>query len=303
MKTAIQTVTNIATGFVVLALGVSNTLAQTPRMAGAKGTLTVNFTYKGEYYTRGEFKDRTTIDQKATMVCPLTAGDPTTSSSILGPTRQQQAAHDKLGAAATREVSAVSPKTVAGMKSLEQQMKACRAAGNSERTCGMQVMAAMQADPRLMEQMGAIGLTDPSGMAAAEQAVAAAAGNYQPWFNEGCSGTMTVNNTFQLDDPTIPGPEPVIRTTGTRKINTRDTLVTVETDLKRNETRYMVIPLQESFRRDGYAGEKPKQETLAAIPVNPLVAGPYPGPIQSGRYEKRLNGGAYVVEWVFTRIR
>jgi hypothetical protein len=269
--------------------------------SGSLGTLTINFRYKGEIIGRGEFKDRTTYDQTASIVCPVTGGDVTTVSSILGPSKEQENANNQLGAAAKKEIDAIPPQAVSGMKSLEKQMKECKSSGKSEQVCGLQIMAATQANPELMEQLGAVGNADPAGMAGAESAVAAAAGNYQPWFNEGCTGTMTVKNSFQLDDPTIPGPEPVLWTTGTRKIETSDTLVTVETDLNRKETRYLFIPPQETFPRDATPGEKPTQETLAAIPANPLLAGPYPGPIQSGRYEKPLNGGSYVVEWAFSR--
>ena len=265
------------------------------------GALTLTFRYHGEAISRGEFKDRTTYDQSATIVCPVTAGDITSISSIMGPTKEQEQANLKLGEAAKKEIDAISPKTVSGMKSIEKQMKECKAAGKSDQICGMQMMMAMQTNPELMEGMAAIGHADEKGRAAADQAVAAAADNYQPWFNEGCTGTMTVNNTFQLDDPTIPGPEPILRTTGTRKIETRDTLVTIETDLKRNETRYMIIPPQGTFTRDASPGEQPSQENLMAIPANPVVAGPYPGPIQTGRFDKSLSGGSYSIEWVFAK--
>ena len=268
---------------------------------GEKGKLTISFRYKGETVSRGEFKDRTTYDQSATIICPVTAGDITTTSSILGPTAEQERANAQLGAEATKQIGAISPKTVSGMKSLDKQMKDCKASGKSDQLCGMQVMMAMQSNPELMAGMAAMAGGDTAGRKAADEAVAKAAGSYQPWFNEGCTGSMTVNNTFQLDDPTIPGPEPVIHTTGTVKIDTRDTLITVETDLHRNETRYMIIPPQGSFHRDASYGEKPTKQTLSAIPANPVVAGPYAGPIKSGRFEKQLGGGSYAVDWTFIR--
>ena len=293
----------LATTLFILATAVSPAFSQDMGVAGENGSLTLTFRYKGESISRGEFKDRTTYDQTATIVCPVTAGDITTTSSIMGPTKEQEAAAAQLGAAAKKEIDAISPDTVAGMKSLDKQMKDCKAAGMSDQICGLKIMAAMQSNPGLMGKMGNIGNTDPKGRAEADKAVADAADSYQPWFNEGCTGTMTVNNSFQLDDPTIPGPEPVLRTTGTRKIETRDTLVTVETETKKKQTRYMIIPPQETFQRDAAPNEQPKNETLSAIPANPLLAGPYPGPIQSGRFDKQLSGGNYSVEWSFAKGR
>lgn len=282
-------------------LTISPTFSEEPSSAGQTGTLTLNFRFKGESVSRGEFKDRTTYDQTASIVCPVTAGDITSTSSILGPTKEQEQANAQLGAAANKQLAGVSPEAVSGMKSIDKQMKACKASGKNDQICGMQMMLAMQSDPNLMREMAAMNGADDKGREAADKSVADAADSYQPWFNEGCTGTMSVNNTFQLDDPTIPGPEPIIHTTGTAKIDTRDTLVTVETNLKRNETRYMIIPPQGSFHRDASYGEKPTQQTIAAIPANPVVGGPYPGPIQAGRYEKQLDGGSYAVDWTFVR--
>lgn len=276
---------------------VSPSLAEKRGISGEVGKLTVTFRYTGEVVSRGEFKDRTTYDQTATIVCPVTAGDISSTSSILGPTEEQERANAQLGAAAKQQIDSISPKAISEMKSLDKQMKECKASGKSAQVCGMQVMMAMQSNPNLMAEMGAMG----SRGKAADTAVADAADSYQPWYNEGCTGTMTVNNTFQLDDPTIAGPEPIIRTTGTDKVDTRDTLVTVETDLKRKQTRYMIIPPEGSFHRDASYGEKPTRQTLMAIPANPVVVGPYPGPIQSGSYEKKLSGGSYSVEWSFSR--
>ena len=46
----------------------------------------------------------------------------------------------------------------------------------------------------------------------------AATGSYQPWWNEECTGTLTVDDTYHFNDPTTAGPEPVIPTTGTRPL-------------------------------------------------------------------------------------
>jgi hypothetical protein len=300
MNSAARPLAKILTLGAILGCFAPQAFSQTQYASGDKATLTVKFTYKNDVYSNGEFKDHTTIDQIATIVCPITASGPETISSILGATDQQVAANKKLGDAATKEVNAIAPDTISAMKDLDKQMKACKASGVSAQICGLQVMAAMQSNSQLMNQMGAMGKADQQGMADAQRAVEEAADSYLAWYNEGCTGTMTVNNSFQLDDPTIPGPEPILRTVGTRSFNTRETLVTVETDLKRNETRYMILAPQEKFQRDAYPNEKPSNETLTAIPVNPVIAGPFPGPIQAGRYGKTLATGAYAVEWSFS---
>ena len=76
-------------------------------------------------------------------------------------------------------------------------------------------------DPELLDQMGEMGGADAEGTEMQSGQFQTPRRNYLPWYNEGCVGTMTVNNSFQADDPTIPGPEPVLRTTGTRKIETQ----------------------------------------------------------------------------------
>ena len=42
----------------------------------------------------------------------------------------------------------------------------------------------------------------------------AATGRYQPWWNEDCTGSLKIDDTYHFNDPTIAGPEPVVRTTG-----------------------------------------------------------------------------------------
>lgn len=300
MKSAHRTLLSLLSLTLVFGLSIAPALSAQQVLEGENGTLTITFRYQAEIIATKEFKDRTSIDQTATISCPLTAGGPMTTSSILPQTEKQEQAIAQLGAAAKKEVEAIEPETVSGLESLDKQMKDCKSSGKSEQICGMEIMAAMQSDPELLVQMGEMGGADAEGMAEAKQAVSDAAENYLPWYNEGCVGTMTVNNSFQADDPTIPGPEPVLRTTGTRKIETQETLVTVETELNRNETRYMIIPPQEKFHRDAYAGEQERDEMLAAIPA-PLIIGPYPGPIQAGRYTQNLNGGSYSVDWEFAR--
>jgi len=241
-----------AARFLITAMAVSGVAypqvaAQAQDDAGAKGTLTVNFTFKGKVIVPGKFDDWMAFNQAATIVCAVVAGSIAPTSHIQGPTPEQMAARDRY-------------------------------------------------------RKGGPGNTDPKARAAAERALAAAAGKFQSWFNESCSGTMTVDNIGRQDDPATPGPEPVVKTTGTRGIQTREPLVTIETDFDRNETRYRFISPQASgFEREAGNGMPARLETIMAIPVVSVTAGPYRGTIQSGRFEEPVSGGSYVIEWKFAR--
>jgi hypothetical protein len=170
-----------------------------------RGELTLEFAWTSRLVSNREFKDVTVLDRRTTITCPITAGDEATITAIAGATAAEAEANARRAEAAA---PAVDPQVVAKGEALEKKMKACRKAGGSEGECGMQVMADLQADPGLVESM--------TGAAEATPADAALAGRFQPWFNEGCRGSMTVADQRQLDDPTIPGPEPVVHTSGTQ---------------------------------------------------------------------------------------
>jgi hypothetical protein len=124
----------------------------------------------------------------------------------------------------------------------------------------------------------------------------------QPWYNEGCRGRMIVSDTRQLDDPTIPGPEPVVHTTGTQAIETRDTLVTVETDLARGQTRYMIVsPAVEGFETEAGYGQQARKVSASAMPDAVVIAGPFPGGIGDGSYSAKVAGGEVRISWKFQR--
>lgn len=255
----------------------------------SRGELTLEFAWTSRLVSNREFKDVTVLDRRTTITCPITAGDEATITAIAGATAAEAEANSRRAEAAA---PAVDPQVVAKGEALEKKMKACRKAGGSEGECGMQVMADLQADPGLMESM--------AGAAEATPADAASAGRFQPWFNEGCRGSMTVADQRQLDDPTIPGPEPVVRTGGTQPIDTRDTLLTVETDLARGSTRYMIVaPQAEGFRQEAGYGEEAKLVTAAAMPVAVVVAGPFAGGVQAGEHAFPVEGGEVRIRWRF----
>lgn len=254
-----------------------------------RGELTLEFAWTSRLVSNREFKDVTVLDRRTTITCPITAGDEATITAIAGATAAEAEANARRAEAAA---PAVDPQVVAKGEALEKKMKACRKAGGSEGECGMQVMADLQADPGLVESM--------TGAAEATPADAALAGRFQPWFNEGCRGSMTVADQRQLDDPTIPGPEPVVHTSGTQPIDTRDTLLTVETDLARGSTRYMIVaPQAEGFRQGAGYGEEAKLVTAAAMPVAVVVAGPFAGGVQAGEHAFPVEGGEVRIRWSF----
>lgn len=126
-------------------------------------------------------------------------------------------------------------------------------------------------------------------------------GSYQPWWNEDCTGTLTVEDTYHHDDPTIAGPEPTVRTKGTRPLKTGDTPLTVETDLNRGRTRYMFIsPSTEGFQQEAAPGYPAKLVPASAAPTATMDF-TLEGPIGGGKREVAVKGGKLSVDWTFTR--
>jgi hypothetical protein len=133
--------------------------------------------------------------------------------------------------------------------------------------------------------------------------VLAATGSYQPWWNEECTGSLTVNDTYHQDDPTLAGPEPVIPTTGTRPLTTADAPLTIETDLNRARTRYLFItPDADGFVRAGEPGRGPSLVRASAAPMATLDF-TLEGPIGGGEREIAVPGGKVRVRWTLTRGR
>lgn len=130
---------------------------------------------------------------------------------------------------------------------------------------------------------------------------AAATGSYQPWWNEDCTGSLTIDDTYHADDPTLAGPEPVVRTTGTRPLTTADTPLTIETDLNRARTRYLfVTPSTDGFQQEAARGYEAKLVAASAAPMATMDF-TLEGPIGSGRGELAVQGGVVQVDWTFTR--
>lgn len=132
--------------------------------------------------------------------------------------------------------------------------------------------------------------------------VFAATGAYQPWWNEECTGSLTIEDSYHQDDPTILGPEPTVHTTGTRPLSTGDTPLTVETDLNRGRTRYLfVTPSADGFQQEAVEGyEEAKLVPASAVPMATMDM-TLEGPIGSGQHEFAVEGGIVQVDWTFTR--
>lgn len=126
-------------------------------------------------------------------------------------------------------------------------------------------------------------------------------GSYQAWWNEECTGSLTLDDTYHSDDPTLAGPEPVLRTTGTRPLRTPDTPMNVETDLGRARTRYLFIaPDTDGFHREA---APPAKASLVRASAAPMAALDFTleGPIGGGVREVAVPGGSVRVEWTFSR--
>ena len=273
-----------------------------PTEPDTSATLRIRYEWQARLVSRGEFADVTSIHHVTEVVCPLFASHVENISVLQGPTAEQTAASQALEEVATRQVSAISQDDISSMHALQRQMEECQRKGGSEATCGMQVMAAMQGNPQLMQSMGEMATQGTSERDTAARALEAAAGSFQHWLNDDCSGTMTVNDAIQLDDPTIMGIEPPVLTHGSAAIDPNQTLVAIETDLGRGETRYRIIsPTAQGFTRDAGNGNAARTERGNALPVAVLELGPKPGPISSGEHTRTIEGGTLRVSWTLVR--
>jgi hypothetical protein len=240
------------------------------------------------------------LDRRTTIVCPIVASSEQSISLIDGATPDQIAATEQLAEVAKSTVESIPAEAINQMTALDKQMKACRKAGGSEQSCGMQILMEMQKNPGALTQIAG---PDQQKQASAEAAMRAAASRLQPWFNEGCSGQMTLNDSRKLDDPTIAGEEPTLHTTGTQKIDTKDTLVTVETDLVKGSTRYMFIsPEASGFLQEAGYGEVAKTVSASAMPKSVLIIGPIAGPVQSGSQRYQEGAQETSIVWTFRKL-
>ncbi len=131
----------------------------------------------------------------------------------------------------------------------------------------------------------------------------AATGRYQPWWNEDCTGTLTIDDTYHFNDPTTAGPEPVVRTAGTRPLRTGDTPLTVETDLNRARTRYLFLsPSTGGFQQEAAPGYEAKLVKASSAPMATMDF-TLEGPIGGGKREIAVQGGIVQVDWTFSRGR
>jgi len=131
----------------------------------------------------------------------------------------------------------------------------------------------------------------------------AATGAYQPWWNEDCTGSLTIEDSYHADDPTLAGPEPIVRTAGTRPLSTGDTPLTVETDLNKARTRYMFLsPSADGFQQDEAPGYPAKRVAASAAPMA-VMDFTLEGPIGDGKQEVVVQGGVLYVDWTFSRGR
>lgn len=129
----------------------------------------------------------------------------------------------------------------------------------------------------------------------------AATGAYEPWWNEDCSGTLSIDDTYHANDTTIAGPEPIVHTRGKRPLSTGDTPLTVETDLNRARTRYLFIsPSTDGFQQEAAQGYPAKLVAASAAPTATMDF-TIEGPIGNGKRIMPVQGGTLQVEWTFTR--
>jgi hypothetical protein len=106
-----------------------------------------------------------------------------------------------------------------------------------------------------------------------------------------------------MDDPTLAGPEPIVRTSGTQQLSTGDTPLTVETDLNRARTRYLFVsPSAHGFQQHEAEGYPAKLISASSAPQATMDF-TLEGPIGGGKQEIAVEGGRLYVDWTFTRGR
>lgn len=131
----------------------------------------------------------------------------------------------------------------------------------------------------------------------------AATGAYQQWLNEECNVTLTIDDTYHFNDPTIAGPEPIVHTSGTRSFSVGDIPFTIETDLNKARTRYMFLsPSADGFQQHEAPGYPAKLVSATAAPIATMDF-TREGPIGGGKGEIKVQGGMVYVDWTFTRGR
>ena len=286
-------------------LGVDGLASATPLAPSApdsRVTLRIRYEWKARLVSGGEFADVSTIHHVTDVICPLFASHVDRIPVLQAPTAEQSAADDALADAAARQASSISPGEISDMQAVQRQMEACQRKGGNDTSCAMLAMAAIQNNPDLMASMGEMGRRGADEAETASDAMDAAAGRFQQWLNDDCSGTMIVNDSIQLDDPTVMGIEPPVLTHGRAAIESGQTLVQVETDLDRGETRYRIIsPSAQGFTRDAGNGNAARTESANALPIAVLDIGPKPGAIQSGEFTQAVQGGEIHVRWTLVR--
>jgi hypothetical protein len=275
-----------------------------PEPPGSKGVMTMTYTLKTTVKEEvldfdGKGMRTTIVDQTGKITCPVETYGVDATSYLDGASAGQTETMNQFGAAAKKEVEAIKPSTIQSMESLKAEFEACQRSGKSEQVCGMAMMAKMNSDPALMQALGAMGMADPNGMAAAEEAVAASTGRFQVWHSESCTGTLTANNVTSVVGAR--GTTTVTdKVTGSRPI-AGETNITVETDMNKSSSRYAFVPGEASgFSRVGVSGKT--SATLATMP-DTVFSGPLPGPIKNGRHETKLPGGTLTIDWTFQRQR
>ena len=274
-------------------------MALDPVPEGTLASLILTLSYKAEIVS-GEFGDTTITDRVTKLSCPVFASD-VMAAGFDGGSAEVLAAQKQLGEVAAKQVGAIQKSDVSVMQGLQKKMETCVAAGGSEQVCGMAMMAEMQSNPEIlaaMQAMSASSAEQQAGMDSATSNLATAVGaGFQMWYNESCTGEMAVHDSFQVVDPTLAVQPPPTTVDGVLPIDTGDSLVTLETDLGRGQTRYMVVPATVS----GLIDSNGRMVNNITSSGSTVTVGPLPGPAQSGRQEFPVPGGTYTVEWAFQR--
>ncbi|HEV8388993.1 MAG TPA: hypothetical protein VGQ35_04075 [Dongiaceae bacterium] len=288
---------NLATALTILGMPLTagHALAAEPAPAGATATIEFKVTVREQ--TKSDFHS-TAIERVLNAQCVMQAGQASQVGSK-GMTPEQQAAMEASTAKAqdVQQQFAPSDETLANMEAEAEKCgndEACLTALAMKMSQTPEMQAMAQQVPEAQQAMQ--GVTPDLGPA-----------RYQMWQPQGCTGVVTVNDTYVDSDPGGEGGDGAYTDTttakGSAKIMPDWRGLVIETDVVKGTTQYTLgspppVVVATDSSRIG-AGER--QIPFLAGTKLPDSFGPYKG--VGGKHKGQVKGeaGSISAEWVWKK--
>ncbi len=264
---------NIAATLAMLSLPFAAPLALAKGPVAEGTTATINFSLTVKEQAKSQWSS-TAIARVLKAQCVMVAG-PATQVGWNGPTAEQEAAIAKgqANAEAFQQNYAPSDNMMANM---EAMMEKC---GEDEACIQAEVMKMSQT----AEVQGMVGKQEQAKKDIAGLTPDLGPARYQSWSPQGCSGTLSVNDTYFTSDPGGEGGygafEDTITVSGTQPVDPKALAVMMETDSVGNTTSYKIgAPVQATFPSvSSREGAGSRQVQLMGSTALPPVIGPLKG--------------------------